>query len=149
MADPIPPGYRSITPYLCSPNAKEAIEFYKRAFGAEEVVRMPTRDGRVMHAEIRIGDSMVMLADSLPEFGGSKPAPEGVGPALHLYVPDADAAFERAVKAGCKPAMPPTDMFWGDRFGKVVDPFGLAWTIAHHVRDVSPAEIEAAMKSFG
>jgi PhnB protein len=150
MVQPIPEGYRSVTPYLCSPKAPEAIEFYKKAFGAEELMRMPAKDGRVMHAEIRIGDSIVMLSDSFPEFGGPKPAPEGVGPALHLYVRDADAAFERAVKAGCKAAMPVTEMFWGDRFGKVVDPFGQAWSIAQHVRDVSPQEMaEAAKKAFG
>lgn len=150
MVDPIPPGYGSVTPYLCSPRAAEAIEFYKGAFGAEETVRMPFKDGRVMHAEIRIGDSIVMLSDSFPEFGGPSPAPEGVGPALHLYVRDVDAAFDRAVKAGCKAAMPPTDMFWGDRFGKVIDPFGQAWSMAQHVRDVGPAEMAEAMKkAFG
>lgn len=140
---PIPKHFNSVTAHLVVKDAAAAIEFYKQAFGAEEILRMPTPDdpAKVMHAEIRIGNSAVMLAD---EFGGCSQAPDGSGTTpvtLHLYVEDADAAFDRAVAAGAKVAMPLADMFWGDRYGQVVDPFGHRWSIATHVHDYTPEQI--------
>ena len=130
---PIPEGYHTVTPFLVLKDAHRAIEFYKRAFGAEERFRMPTPDGRVAHAELQIGDSVVMLSEAI-----QKP----VTPAsMYLYVPNVDAVCQRAVAAGAEAAMPPTDMFWGDRFGRVVDPFGVRWGIATHKEDLSPQEI--------
>jgi PhnB protein len=140
---PIPDGFRTITPYLTLRDGAQAIDFYKKAFGAQEVMRMPGAGGKgVMHAEIRIGDSMLFLSDEFPH-GGTQ-APDSLGGAsgsVFLYVPDVDATFDRAVKAGAKPTMPPADMFWGDRFAKVVDPFGHHWGLATHKEDVPPDEM--------
>jgi len=130
---PIPPGYHSLTPYLSLRQADRAIEFYKKAFGAEERFRMPTPDGRVAHAEMQIGDSIFMLTEAIEEPVTSA--------SLYLYVADVDAVFARAVAAGAQPAMQPADMFWGDRFGRVTDPFGVRWSIATHTEDVVPEEI--------
>ena len=143
MAKPIPDGYHSVTPYLVVQRAADAIEFYKRAFGAVEKERMTGPDGKsVMHAELKLGDSIVMLADEQPGSGCQSPAAlKGTTASLFLYVPDVDTAFKRAVDAGCKVQMPLTDMFWGDRFGKLEDPFGHQWGMATHKEDVSPAEI--------
>jgi PhnB protein len=144
MADPIPHNYHSVTPSLTVHNAAEAIEFYKRAFGAEEVARMAAPDGNgIWHAELKIGDSHVMLNDEFPDMGTDR-APRTLGGTtvnLHLYVTDADAVFQRAVDAGATVGMPLMDAFWGDRYGTVTDPYGHSWGIATHVEDVSNEEI--------
>jgi PhnB protein len=143
MAKPVPDGYHTVTPYLTVKNAAQAIEFYARAFGARETERMTDPDGRrVVHAEITIGDSRVMLSDEFPQMGSRSPQTlGGTTGGIFLYVPDVDAAFKRAVDAGAKAAMPPTDMFWGDRFGKLVDPFGHEWAMATHKQDLTHEEI--------
>ena len=149
--NPIPEGYRTITPYLVIKGAGEAIDFYVKAFGAVEVVRMPGPGGSVMHGEVRIGDSMLMLSDEFPDWGQLGPISRGgaAGSGM-LYVDDCDAAFKRAVEAGCTAKMPPTDEFWGDRFAKVADPFGHEWAIATHVEDVTPEEMQRRMaERFG
>src|SRR5919197_1374551 len=146
---PIPEGMRSITPHLICAGAANAIEFYKNAFGAVEVARLPGPQGRLMHAMIRIGDSAVMLVDEMPEWGALGPkALKGSPVTIHLYVPDVDAVVERAVKAGAKVTMPVQDQFWGDRYGKLEDPFGHHWSVATHVRDVSPQEMQQAMQKM-
>lgn len=147
-----PAGYSSVTPYMVVSSAERAIAFYKKAFGAEELMRMPSPDGkRLMHAELRVMGAPVMMSDEFPEYSANK-GPDMIGSTtvtLHLYVPDANAAFDRAVKAGCTVLMPLADMFWGDRFGKLRDPFGHEWSIAQHLRDVSPAEMQkAAAQAF-
>jgi PhnB protein len=149
MAKPVPDGYHNITPYMTVRDAARAIEFYKQAFGATEKGVMKGPDGKVMHAELRIGDSILMLADEFPQFGSLSPlSTGGSGMGLHIYTEDVDAAFDRAVKAGAKVDMPVADMFWGDRYGKLADPFGHKWSIATHKRDMSPAEIEEEQKEF-
>ena len=143
---PIPEGYHTLTPYLTVRNAAKAIEFYKQAFGAQERGVMKGPDGKVMHAELKIGDSIVMLADEFPDFGSL--APESVGNSssgLHIYVTDVDEAFARAVKAGAKTEMPVADQFWGDRYGRLKDPFGHKWSIATHVKDMSADEMKRSM----
>jgi PhnB protein len=145
MANPIPEGHHTITPHLVIDGASEAIEFYKRAFGAEELCRMPFPgpDGRmkVGHAALQIGDSRLFLADECPQAGVT--GPNGSSPVtIHLYVTDADAVFGRAVEAGATVAMPLADMFWGDRYGQVVDPFGHRWSIATHLEDLTPGQME-------
>lgn len=143
---PIPEGYRTVTPHLVCEQAPEAIEFYKKAFGAVEIARMPGPDGKIMHAEIRIGDSPIMLAQDYPEFGSLGPlALKGTSVVIHLYVEDADAAWARAVDAGATPIMPLSDMFWGDRYGQVQDPFGHRWSIATHKQDLTPEQIKEGM----
>jgi uncharacterized glyoxalase superfamily protein PhnB len=140
-AKPIPEGFHAVTPHLVCANAGKAIEFYKKAFGAEEVMRMPGPDGAsVMHAEVRIGDSIVMICDEFPGMCRSPASIGGTPVTLHLYVNDADAAFKRATSAGAEVVMPLENAFWGDRYGKLKDPFGHEWSIATHVEDVSPAE---------
>jgi PhnB protein len=148
MAHPIPAGHHAITPHLVIKGASEAIEFYKRAFGAQELSRLPFpgADGQVKLglAELQIGDSKLFLADEFPEHGGVGPA--GNSPVtIHLYVTDADATFARAVDAGATVAMPLADMFWGDRYGKLVDPFGHHWSIAEHLEDPTPEQMEERM----
>jgi PhnB protein len=142
---PIPEGCHSLTPHLVVRDGGKAMEFYKQAFGAQEVMRLPCPvSGRLMHGEVRIGDSLLFLADEFPEMcDGSTVPPAKVGATtvgIHLYVPDVDAVFNRAVAVGAKPLMPPTDMFWGDRYGRLVDPFGHVWAIATHIEDVTPEE---------
>jgi len=147
---PIPEGFHTVTPHLTMKNAGEAIEFYRKAFGAEEVARMPGPGGSVMHAEIRIGDSPIMLNDEFPEHGARGPKTIGGTPvSIHLYVNDVDALFDRAVKAGAKVTMPIADMFWGDRFGKLEDPFGHQWSLATHKEDVTPEECMERAKAAG
>jgi PhnB protein len=149
---PVPDGYHTVTPYLSIKGASDAISFYKKAFGAEELVRMPMPDGRVGHAELQIGDSRIMLADEMPEMGDAvTKSPRSLGGTtfgLALYVPDVDALFERAVGAGAKPMRPLANQFYGDRSGVVEDPFGHIWTIATHVEDVSPAEMKKRMDAL-
>ena len=147
---PVPEGFHTVTPHLTMKNAGEAIEFYRKAFGAEEIARMPGPGGSVMHAEIRIGDSPIMLNDEFPEHGARGPKTIGGTPvSIHLYVNDVDALFDRAVKAGAKVTMPIADMFWGDRFGKLEDPFGHQWSIATHKEDVTPEECKERAKAAG
>ena len=143
--NPIPEGYHSVTPYLIVDGADAAIRFYQQAFGATEVLRMPAGD-RIMHAEIRIGDSHVMLADENPGQGHLAPTSRG-GPtgSLMLYLPDVDAAFARAVAAGATAERQPEDQFWGDRMGSLRDPFGHLWSLATHVEDVPADEMERRM----
>jgi PhnB protein len=139
-----PEGYRTVTPYLVVSGAAEAIEWYKKAFNAQDVVRMPMPDGRIMHAEIKIGDSFIMMSDEFPEMGGNK-SPKNLGgtaTGIHLYVPDCDAIFNQAVAAGATAKMPPMDMFWGDRFSKLTDPFGHDWSISTHKEDLSDTEMQ-------
>ncbi|MBM3577183.1 MAG: VOC family protein [Alphaproteobacteria bacterium] len=136
---------RSITPHLICAGASDAIEFYKKAFGAEEMFRMPGPDGRLMHASVRIGDSSVMLVDEMPEWGALGPKTlKGSPVTIHLMVDNVDEVYACAVAAGATAKMPVADMFWGDRYGQVVDPFGHVWSIATHVRDLTPEEIMAA-----
>ena len=137
-----PKGYATVTPHLSVEGCAKAIEFYVRAFGAEEVGRAPGADGRLMHAEIQIGDSRIMLADVFPEYGGKPTAAT-----LHIYTDDCDALFKRAVDAGAVGEMPPGDAFWGDRYSKVRDPFGQGWGIATHQKDLTPEEMKAAMEA--
>lgn len=140
---PIPAGYHTVTPYLCLRDTAKALDFYGKAFGAEELFRMAGPGGGVMHAEMKIGDSMIMLGDECPQRGVLGPQSRGgTTVSLMLYVTEVDAAFNRAVAAGCTVKMPPTNMFWGDRFCKVADPFGHEWAIATHIEDLSPEEVE-------
>ena len=143
----IPDGMRSVTPHLICAGAADAIEFYKLAFGATEISRLPGPDGRLMHASIRIGDSTVMLVDEMLEHGARGPKSLNGSPVvIHLYVEDVDASAAQAVRAGAKATMPVSEMFWGDRYGQVEDPFGHRWSIATHVRDVAPADMQKAMQ---
>jgi PhnB protein len=148
-ARPIPEGMRSVTPHLICAGAADAIEFYKKAFGAVEVARLPGPQGKIMHALIRIGDSAVMLVDENPEWGALSPKSlKGSPVTIHLYVDDADAFAARAVQAGAKITMPVEDMFWGDRYGKLEDPFGHHWSVATHLRDVTMEEMQQAMQKM-
>lgn len=143
---PIPEGMHTITPHLVCAGAADAIGFYVKAFGAVELGRMPGPDGKLMHAQVKIGDSMLMLVDEMPQWGALGPkALKGSPVTLHLYVPDVDASFAQAVAAGATVTMPVTDMFWGDRYGQVQDPFGHNWSIATHKRDLTDAQIKAEM----
>jgi uncharacterized glyoxalase superfamily protein PhnB len=145
----IPDGYHTITPHLAVRDAAKAILFYAKAFGAEELFRMPGPGGTVMHAELKIGDSIVMLGEEAPQMGASSPQTIGGSPvSLLIYVKDVDASFARADKAGCTVQMPLTDMFWGDRYGKLLDPFGHHWALATHKEDVSPEEMAKRMAAM-
>jgi PhnB protein len=138
----IPDGYHTVTPYLIIRGAAEAIDFYKRALGATETMRMAGPDGKVMHAEIQIGDSRIMLADEMPQMGFRSPAAlGGAGASILLYVNDVDAAADQAIAAGVKVLRPVQDQFYGDRSGTFADPFGHVWTIATHTEDLTPEEI--------
>ena len=142
----IPQDMHAVTPHLICAGAANAIEFYKKAFGATEVARMPLPDGKIMHAAITIGGDTVMLVDEMPQWGALGPkALKGSPVTIHLYVTDADATFARAVEAGAKVAMPLTDMFWGDRYGKLIDPFGHHWSIAEHLEDLTPEQVQERM----
>jgi PhnB protein len=139
---PIPAGYYTLTPYLVCRGAAKAIEFYKKAFDAKEKVRMPAPDGSVAHAELKIGNSIVMLGDENPAMGQT--APETVGgtsAGLFIYTANVDKAYAKAIAAGAKAEQPPTDMFWGDRYAKLSDPFGHKWSMATHIEDLSPKEM--------
>jgi PhnB protein len=145
---PIPEGYHSVTPYLIISGAAKALEFYKKALGATEVMRLD-HGGKIGHAEIKLGDSHVMLADEFPEMGVRSPLSIGGTPVgICLYVPNVDAVFKQAVDAGAKVDRPVQDQFYGDRSGTVIDPFGHKWTIATHIEDVSPEEIGKRMATW-
>jgi PhnB protein len=147
---PIPDDMHTVTPHLVCAGAAEAIDFYKRAFGAVEEARLPGPGGKIMHAMIRINGSAVMLVDENPEWGMLGPkALKGTPVTIHLYVEDADGFVARAEKAGAKVTMPVADMFWGDRYGKIEDPFGHHWSVGTHVRDVSMEEAQQAMQKMG
>ena len=148
--NPVPDGYGTVTPYMAIRDAAKAIDFYQKAFGAEELFRMPGPGGKVMHAELQIGNSKVMLGEESLEQGAPSPKTlGGTATGLLLYVNDVDASFNRAVSAGCTAKMPPTDMFWGDRFSKLEDPFGHSWSIATHKEDVAPEEMQRRMAKMG
>jgi PhnB protein len=151
---PIPEGYRTVTPYLAVDDAGQAIEYYTKAFGAKERGRMEAPDGKIAHAELEIGDSVVMLSDPFPQSEAKPPAELGGTTAtVFLYVEDVDSFVQRAIDAGAKITMEVADQFWGDRFGSIQDPFGHVWSIATHVEDVSPEEMaeraKAAMAATG
>ena len=146
---PIPAGMHSVTPHLICADAAAAIDFYKKAFGAIERSRLPGPDGKLLHAAIVIGDSTVMLAEEMPHWGSLGPkARQGTSVYIHLYVEDVDAFAARAVAAGATITMPITDMFWGDRYGQLEDPFGHRWSVATHTRDVTPEEMRNAMHAM-
>ncbi len=139
----VPAGYHTATPYLVLDDANSAIEFYKKAFGAQEIMRMQGMGRKIGHAELKIGDSVIMLSDEMP--GGSAKSPKSLGgstASVFLYVDNVDSVFKQAVAAGAKAEMEPQDQFWGDRFGKLADPFGHLWALATHVEDVAPEEME-------
>ena len=138
---PIPEGFHTVTPSISVNGARKFIDFMKQAFGAQDIVNMPTPDGKVMHAELKIGDSIIMTGDAM---GGFEPMPC----MLMLYVNDVDAAYKRAEQAGAKSVIEPSNMFWGDRSGRVKDPFGNFWILSTHVEDVSPAEMQKRSKAF-
>ena len=143
------PELNTATPHLVCNGASEAIEFYKRAFNAVELVRMPMPDGKIIHACIRIGNSPIMLVDEFPDMGSFSPKTlKGTSVTIHLNVENADATAEQATKAGATVVVPVDEMFWGDRYGVLEDPFGHRWSVAHHVRDVTPEEAMRAAASF-
>jgi len=149
QVEPVPKHMHTVTPHLVCDSAAEAIEFYKKAFGAVETGRMQTPDGKIMHAEVRIGDSTVMLVDEFPEYGSVGPKKLNGSPVtLHVYVPNVDQVFEQAIAAGATVRMPLEDQFWGDRYGQVVDPFGHNWSIATHVKDMTQDEMVRAMNEM-
>jgi PhnB protein len=147
-AKAVPDAYQTITPHIVLNDCAKAIEFYKKAFGAKEALRMPGPGGKIVHAELQVGTSRLMMSDEMPPMPGQPgvyKSPKSAGlntAALFLYVDDADAWFDRAVKAGCTVRSPLMDMFWGDRFGQVIDPFGHTWALATHTEDVSPEEMK-------
>ncbi len=146
---PIPEGYHSISASLTCKGAERAIEFYKKVFGAKELVRMPSPDGKISHAELKIGDSIIFLNDEFPQAGATAPTPGSGHPIyLFLYVEDVDTIFNRALAAGARVDMPVADMFWGDRYGKLTDTFGHQWGIATHTEDVAPEEIGRRAEAF-
>ena len=147
---PIPAGFHTVTPSLVVNDAAKAIDFYKRALGAQELVRMPGPDGRIMHAELKIGDSIIFLTDEMPQ-PGSPRSPQtlgGVTGTIQLYVSNVDQLFQQAIAAGGKETMAVADQFWGDRWGSFVDPFGQSWGIGTHKEDLSPAEMQERMQQF-
>jgi PhnB protein len=146
---PIPDGYHTVTPYLIVKDAAGAIDFYKKAFGAEEIMRCPGPDGRIAHAEVKIGDSRVMLGDECPVMKARSPQSIGGTPVgFCLYVKDVDVLSKQAIAAGAKVVQPVQDQFYGDRSGTFEDPFGHKWTIATHKEDVSPEELQKRMEAF-
>ncbi len=147
QAKAIPEGFRTVTPYLTLNDTARAIDFYKRAFGAQEVFRMDGPGGKIGHAEIKIGDSRIMLGDEMQGSGGHSPQTLGGSTSsIFLYVEDADATFNQAVAAGAQIEAPLSDMFWGDRYGRLKDPFGHSWSVATHKEDVAPAELQKRMQ---
>jgi len=145
---PVPEDMNNVVPHLVVKGASDAIAFYAKAFGAVECSRMPGADGRIMHSAIKIGASTLFVVDEFPEYGGVGPATlKGSPVTLHVYVPDVDATFAQAVAAGATGTMPPSDMFWGDRYAKLVDPFGHHWSLASRQKILTPAEMQASMKA--
>ena len=143
---PIPDDMHTLTPHLVCAGAAAAIDFYVKAFNAVELARLPGPNGKLMHAMVKIGDSPLMLFDEVPEWGSRSPQTlKGTPVIIHMYVQDVDAAIAQAVAAGATVTMPATDMFWGDRYGQITDPFGHQWSLATHIRDVSPEEMQAEM----
>ena len=150
MVKPIPDGYHSVTPYLVIDGAADAIDFYKRAFGAEEKFRMPMGENRIGHAEIQIGDSVIMLADEWPDMGHLGPKSRGgTTVSLMVYVEDVDSTFRQAIESGASETRPVENQFWGDRMGTLTDPFGHMWSLATTVEEVSPEEMQSRMHAFG
>jgi uncharacterized glyoxalase superfamily protein PhnB len=148
-AQAIPKGHHTVTPSLFVAGAAKAIDFYKKALGAEELMRFPAPDGKIMHAELRIGDSIIMLADEMPDQGGRSPKSIGGTPvSFFVYGENVDAAWQRAVDAGAKPIVPLDDQFWGDRTGCLEDPFGHQWWLAQHIKDMTPEELRNAGEAF-
>jgi PhnB protein len=149
VPQPVPEGYHTLTPYLAVADATEAIEFYQRAFGAKERSRMPGPDGKIAHAELQIGDAVLMLSDPFPQ-SSTKPPKElgGTSCSIFVYVDNIDELFQQAIDAGATSTMDPDDMFWGDRFGSLMDPFGHSWSIATHVEDVPPEELEKRSREW-
>jgi PhnB protein len=146
---PIPEGHRTVTPYLAIKNAAKALEFYKKAFGASEHYKLMMPDGRLGHAELRLGDSLIMLSDEFPEYGGKAPDTLGGSPvSIHLYVDDVDAFFQAALGAGAKERQPVMDQFYGDRAGQLEDPFGHLWWVATHKEDVPPDEMQKRVQAM-
>lgn len=146
---PIPDWYHNVTPYLFVRGAGKAIEFYKSIFGASEKMRMPGPDGRIMHAEIKVGDSTIMLADENPQMGVQGPQSIGrTATSLHIYVENVDGVVQKAVEAGAKLVRPVKDQFYGDRSGTLIDPFGHMWSVATHIEDVSPEEMRKRMAAI-
>ncbi len=144
---PIPEGYHTVTPYLTVQNASRAIDFYTKALGAKELMRMDAPNGKIGHAELKIGDSIIMLADEMPGSGTRSPQSlGGTTGGIFLYVENVDSFYDKAVAAGAKADMKPQNMFWGDRFGRFTDPFGHSWSVATHVEDVAPQEMQKRMK---
>lgn len=149
QVEAIPKDMQTVTPHLVCDGAAAAIEFYKKAFNAVEAARMQTPDGKIMHAMVRIGDSNVMLVDEFPDYGSVGPKKLNGSPVtLHVYVPDVDKTFAQAVAAGATVKMPLENQFWGDRYGVVIDPFGHNWSLATHVKDMTPDEMKTAMQSM-
>jgi len=144
---PIPDGYHTVTPYLIVKDGARAIDFYKNAFGATELFRMAGPDGSIGHAELQIGDSRIMLSSESPQAGRSAETLKGTPVSIFLYLEDVDAAFKRALEAGAKEQLAPQDMFWGDRYGKVADPFGHEWQLATHKEDLTPEEMGRRAKA--
>ena len=145
----IPKGYHTVTPSLCVAGAAKALDFYKKALGAEELMRFPGPDGSIMHAEIQIGDSRIMLGDEMPDQGAKSPKSLGGTPVgFFIYQENVDAGWKRAIDAGAKVVMPLEDQFWGDRAGCVEDPFGHRWWLAQHIRDMTPEELNKAAEAF-
>ncbi|MDD2761631.1 MAG: VOC family protein [Methylomonas sp.] len=146
---PIPDGCHTVTPYLTVHVADAALAFYKKAFGASEVIRLHRPDGKVGHAEFKIGESHFMISDEYPNPNSTSPHTlGGTSVKLHLYVSDADAVFSQAIAAGAKETMPVENQFWGDRMGSLIDPFGHHWLIATHVEDIDPSELQGRMEAF-
>jgi PhnB protein len=149
-SNPVPKGFHTVTPSLIVRGAAEAIEFYKKALGAEELMRMTGPDGKIGHAELKIGDSVIFISDEFPNMGVAR-SPQSLGGCtgtLNLYVPDVDATFKQAVSAGGKTTMPVADMFWGDRYGTFSDPFGHHWGLGTHKEDLTAEEVEERAKAF-
>jgi PhnB protein len=147
---PIPEGFHTVTPSLVVRGAAQAIDFYKKALGAQELTRMPGPDGKIMHAELKIGDSIVFVQDESPNMGFCK-SPQTLGgctSTLNVYVPDVDQTFRQAISSGAKETMPVADQFWGDRYGTLTDPFGYVWGIGTHKEDLSPAEVQQRAQEF-
>lgn len=151
MVKPIPDGYRTLTPHLIVKDAAKAIAFYKKAFGAQELFSMPSPDGKsIVHAELQFGDTRLMLCEECAEMGAKSPLTTGgTSSSIFVYVKDVDASFRRAIEAGAKELQPPTEMFWGDRYGRLQDPSGHEWEIATHVKDLTPEQIaKGAAEAF-